>query len=205
MKSKDYHDYVIKDGKLIGDFESMYQNSEEVPWHQDQGGPDQKIALNLLSSYHFDTIIDIGCGLGYYLDQFKDKGDELIGYDISPTAVEKAQKLFPYEFKTLDLVKQDLPSKSGNVLYTVRGFFWYVFPHMPRIIANFNKLKKGQYILISQNWPPKGSDFVGKEILPNPEALMAYFTEFDPIYMNYHYDCKTPGLNNWFTVLMVRK
>ena len=34
--SKDYHDYVFRDGKLVGEFEAIYQNSEGVPWHQDE-------------------------------------------------------------------------------------------------------------------------------------------------------------------------
>lgn len=34
--STDYHDYVSKDGKYIGDFESMCRNSDTTPWHQDE-------------------------------------------------------------------------------------------------------------------------------------------------------------------------
>lgn len=30
---KDYHDYVIKDGKLIGEFDKMYADCDD-PWHQ---------------------------------------------------------------------------------------------------------------------------------------------------------------------------
>jgi len=35
IKSVDYRDYVIKDGRLIGEFEQMYKNSRDIPWHQD--------------------------------------------------------------------------------------------------------------------------------------------------------------------------
>ena len=35
IKSDDYRDYVIKDGRLIGEFEQMYKNSRDIPWHQD--------------------------------------------------------------------------------------------------------------------------------------------------------------------------
>ena len=35
-KSKDYHDYVIKNGDFVGKFEDMYQNSSDIPWHQDE-------------------------------------------------------------------------------------------------------------------------------------------------------------------------
>lgn len=34
--STDYHDYVFRDGKLVGEFEDMYKNSSKVPWHQDE-------------------------------------------------------------------------------------------------------------------------------------------------------------------------
>jgi len=33
MAKKKYQDYVIKDGKFVGDFEGMYQNFED-PWLQ---------------------------------------------------------------------------------------------------------------------------------------------------------------------------
>ena len=33
-----YQDYVIKDGTLIGNFEEMYHESSEIPWHQDENG-----------------------------------------------------------------------------------------------------------------------------------------------------------------------
>ena len=32
-KNTKYQDYVIKDGKLVGQFEEMYQNFED-PWEQ---------------------------------------------------------------------------------------------------------------------------------------------------------------------------
>jgi hypothetical protein len=35
-KSRDYHDYVFKNGKFIGKFDEMYQYSENIPWNQDQ-------------------------------------------------------------------------------------------------------------------------------------------------------------------------
>lgn len=34
--SKNYHDYVFRDGELVGEFEAMYRHSEDVPWHQDE-------------------------------------------------------------------------------------------------------------------------------------------------------------------------
>jgi len=31
---EDYHEYVFRDGRLVGDFENMYRHSKDVPWDQ---------------------------------------------------------------------------------------------------------------------------------------------------------------------------
>ena len=72
IESTDYHDFVIKEGKLIGEFEQMYQKSATIPWHQDEqeGWIDVQFARTLISKFamNMTNIIDLGCGLGYYLD-----------------------------------------------------------------------------------------------------------------------------------------
>jgi len=50
-KSKDYHDYVIKNGKFIGAFEEMYQKFED-PWHHgDATAVQYDMALYLIKRY----------------------------------------------------------------------------------------------------------------------------------------------------------
>lgn len=68
--SKDYHDYVFKNGKLVGDFEGMYRHSAAVPWHQNKqaGWIDVRLTKEFLKDLKpFDEIHDYGCGLGFYL------------------------------------------------------------------------------------------------------------------------------------------
>lgn len=51
IKSKNYHDYVIRDGKFIGAFEKMYRNVED-PWHQgDATAIQYDLALYLIEKY----------------------------------------------------------------------------------------------------------------------------------------------------------
>lgn len=72
-----YQDYVIKDGKFIGEFESMYQNVAEVPWHQDKTAYDLICEFDLTILRHFYSkckwrkILDVGCGLGYFTSRLK--------------------------------------------------------------------------------------------------------------------------------------
>jgi len=71
MKSDNYGDYVIKDGVLVGEFEEMYKNSKEVPWHQDKTAFTlfAEIDLSIIKYYHnkynFKYMCEIGCGYGY--------------------------------------------------------------------------------------------------------------------------------------------
>lgn len=119
VKSTDYHDYVIKNGKLIGKFEEMYKNSNTIPWHQDEQDhwADVKLTTIMLQNRIYDEIHDFGCGLGYYLDILKNKvGKEstiCCGYDVSSTACQKAKSIFnEYLFYQLDLMSENLKNEQ---------------------------------------------------------------------------------------------
>ena len=60
-RSTDYHDYVFRNGKLVGDFEGMYRNSSAIPWHQDEQNEWVDVRL-LRAMMHdmpcFDEIVD---------------------------------------------------------------------------------------------------------------------------------------------------
>jgi hypothetical protein len=65
---RDDHDYVFREGKLIGDFEAMYRNREETPWHQDkqESWIDVRLTRETLRGFKpFGEIHDLGCGLGH--------------------------------------------------------------------------------------------------------------------------------------------
>ena len=49
-KSTDYHDYVFRNGQLVGEFEEMYRNSSSTPWNQDKQEEwiDIKLTLQIL-------------------------------------------------------------------------------------------------------------------------------------------------------------
>lgn len=213
MKEKDYHKYVFDSGKLIGDFENMYKNSEETPWHQDniKAFPDIEISKTILGIVApFNSLLDVGCGLGYYLNdisQFVENKDNVYGIDISKTAIENARKLFPdFNYSVCNLIEPMKGIQSVDVV-VIRGFFWYVFNHMKNIVQNVNKLvNKDGYLLIHQNFPPLDSDFIGKEILPNPEALIKFFSkDFEIIYKNNFNILKQNKNDAWLSVLFKKR
>lgn len=93
-------------------------------------------------------------------------------------------------------------------LVFVRGLFWYVFPEVKKVCDNIVRLidKRG-YLLVQQNFPPLDTNFVGKEVLPNPEALLSYFrSDIQEIMINYLEDSKENSINdNWIYMFGTRK
>ncbi len=219
IQSDDYHDFVIKDGKLIGEFDLMYQCSKQTPWHQDQqeNWLDIRVILDLLWEYGpFNYICDFGSGLGYLLDILKRNVGtpecKLTGYDVSPTCCKKAKEQFlNIDFHVLDLMR-DIPHihkerrKKDNRLFVIRGTLWYVFPNMENVVRNIaSKTTDGDLLLVSQNFPPLDSNFVGKDIIPTPDKILGFFGSFfSPLKTIWIEDKLSDGNDNWFIATMRR-
>lgn len=184
IHSKDYHDYVFKDGKLIGEFEQMYQNSEVVPWRQDKVKEEwfNKVSLAVikraLDDQSVHSIHEIGCGLGYFISNFIDLGYRLSGSDISPTAVLKSKDKFP----KIDFMVDDiriLKKRPQYDLVMIHALFWYVFPQLTTVLENvYSMVRQGGYLFVAESFPKLDSDFVGKEVIPHPERLTAILSDF---------------------------
>ena len=57
---------------MVGEFEAMYQNSNAVPWHQDEqeGWVDIRLTKEMLKNIEsFDGIHDLARGFGHYLNE----------------------------------------------------------------------------------------------------------------------------------------
>lgn len=208
-KSSDYHDYVIRDGKLIGEFEQMYRHSENVPWHQNEQADwiDVRLTTQLLQDLApFDEIHDLGCGLGYYLALLRQNAGSTacraFGYDISPTACEKARALFPdFRFTTLDLTQPaERTAHAGRRLFVIRGTLWYVFPKIAAVVSSINNMMgPDDFLLIVQNFPPLDKPFVGKDVIPDHSALVRHFsTAFEVQRHLWYTDTLRTTNDNWF-------
>lgn len=218
INSTDYHDFVIKNGKLIGEFEQMYKKSDNVPWHQDgqEDRLDIGLTIELLREYSpFDSITDFGCGLGYFLNILKktvgSNKVKITGYDISQTCCEKAKEKFPdFDFRVFNLMEDnEYNKKPYNIknLFSIRGTFWYVFPKMENVVKNIAGMtREGDFFLVSQNFPPLENNFVGKDVIPTPESIIEWFnSHFEPVKTIWLNDRKSQGNDNWFIGLFIRR
>ena len=191
-KAKRYQDYVIKDGKLVGEFEKMYQESNEIPWHLD------KVAYTIFSDlditilkyfhklYQFSSLLQVGSALGFFTDRLsRELGDgvQVTGIDISPTAVKKSSEKFPHiDFKVADMIKDDFSNWEGKFdLVIEKEVLWYILADVECFFKNMRKMTR-RYIYISQAFPDS-SNFLGSDVFPNAEALYCYVKErFNVLY-----------------------
>jgi len=183
MKSKDYHDYVIKNGKFIGKFEEMYQNVED-PWHhRDATAIPYDLALYLLERYEICTnggeVFDIGCGKGAFTARLKRKlpKAKILAIDIAPTAIKKAKKKYEklgINFKVMDIQKEYRNITEKFDLILVSQLMWYILPKFQEIMRYLvkNALKKWLVISKSAFYKP-GEQKYGKEIVQTPEDMIS--------------------------------
>ncbi|MDP2904581.1 MAG: class I SAM-dependent methyltransferase [Methylovulum sp.] len=138
--SDDYHDYVFKNGKLLGQFDDMYRHSKEVPWHQDKTANslfvdlDIAILKHFLPEFNIRSICDLGCGLGYVSARLHSEISPLVaelnitGIDVSTEAAAQACLLHPHiNFFGVNILHDDISSweRKFDLLY-VKDVLWYV-------------------------------------------------------------------------------
>ena len=95
-KYKRYQDYVIKDGKFIGEFEEMYNDFDD-PWEQSKEAlmPEKNIALSHIKGFKRNRRLELGCGFGIFTNEINQVSENTAGYDISLTAINEAKKRYP--------------------------------------------------------------------------------------------------------------
>lgn len=185
--SKDYHDYVFKDGKLIGKFDEMYRYSAEIPWHQDKSSCKvfSDIDIAILKQFKYGSICEIGCGLGYFsnrlhkeLESTGEGQPKVTGIDISQAAIEKAIKQFPeIHFIAKDLRKESLQQLRFD-LVVVKQVTWYVVDELKQFLQNVEKMiKEDGFLYVSESFP--GTDkWVGQDVVDNHERLKEILMQY---------------------------
>jgi SAM-dependent methyltransferase len=106
--SEPYHRFVfdLERRAFVGAFEEMYRREDEEgfdSWHQESPDiPARRIALALLAGRAWPRILDFGCGKGVFTSMLKTNTNEVVGVDVSETAVAKATTRDPrIDFRAL--------------------------------------------------------------------------------------------------------
>lgn len=181
------------DGKLkfVGDFEGLYKASED-PWQQLGFDSDSHAyywysrhnILNVLSKYHQqESVAEIGCGLGQVCEllQGTQLYEKVTGFDISETAIEKAQAEYPdLTFKVGNICDKKMAESSGKGEFSIILFnqiLWYILDDFSTAIKNaYELLSPGGYFLIVQAFSQDEQQY-GKDIVNGFDGLIRYLAQ----------------------------
>jgi ubiquinone/menaquinone biosynthesis C-methylase UbiE len=174
--SADYHDYVIKDGRFVGEFDEMYRHCDD-PWDQDAGPTlAQDIALLILGRHRGGRLLDLGCGKGRFTRRIQEAtGAAITAIDISPTAVAAARTRFQgIEFSVGAVPPLTQCADESFDLVVCAELLWYVLPELPLLFREIGRvLRHGGHCLLIQHFYQPGSQQYGNELMQTPEDLIA--------------------------------
>lgn len=142
--------------------------------------------------------LDLGCGIGQYTKYFKEKGFEVISFDISDIALETLKSNMPdAKTKKLDMAQTfPLANESFDVVVANLSIHYFDYETTKKLLNEIKRvLKKGGYFIGSVNStktynlliePKKIEDNYYKEMdryvrLWNKEQFDDFFKDFEKI------------------------
>lgn len=173
-----YQDYVIKDGKFVGQFEEMYEKFDD-PWMQTVKEPNARekaVILEWCKKLGRLRIMEIGCGLGVFTRQIHDAGFDVLGIDISATAIKKARLRNPgVNFKTGDILDFQAYHDFRPEVIIMSEISWYVLEKIVPFLT-FLKSEFPHVILMhTLTTYPEGEQKYGKEYFTNQKEINKFF------------------------------
>jgi len=182
-----YQDFVIKDGKLIGDFEGLYKNIED-PWHQSRNDQlhdtRRNLAVNwcdrLKQEYGANRVIELGCGFGHLTQTLHKRSFSVIGTDISKTAINKARAIHSSAtFINCALSEFDKLEQFDADIYLMAEITWYVLDDLDNFIKNLKKAKRQRkkpiFLIHLLTTYATGIQKYGADKFTNLDEILKYF------------------------------
>jgi len=146
-----YQDLVIKNGKFVGEFEKMYQEFSD-PWNQSEevhySSLSRRSVCYFLEKFDINSIVEWGCGLGKTVNYIKEntgKDLDILGIDISKTAIDKAKNFYPkLDFKVDNILNISQYNNFDCMFFS--EITWYLLEEkkLDKIFNIMSKNSKGK-------------------------------------------------------------
>ena len=175
--TKRYQDYVIKDGKLVGKFEEMYREFDS-PWQQTETeqlfSKSRHTACLNIRKFGIRSVVEFGSGLGYTSDMIqRATGANVLGIDISETAVKKAKDRFPQiEFRADSVENIERYANYDAILFA--EITWYILPQLTSVFEKMLKHFSGKYFLHNLVFYKGNTQQYGKEYFRSLDEFVSY-------------------------------
>jgi 2-polyprenyl-3-methyl-5-hydroxy-6-metoxy-1,4-benzoquinol methylase len=125
-------------------------------------------------------LLDVGCATGFFLDEARQAGFEVVGCDVSGFAVAHACEVLGLHVVQGDFLEADLPPRSFDVIT-----LFNVLEHLPdqRAVARkLAELLRPGGVLVVETWDYRA---------PVARVLGAYWHDWAPPFVLYYYTKRT--------------
>lgn len=178
VKSGDYHDYVIKNGKLIGRFEEMYRVCED-PWPETEvdleANPCSTRSREILAAHGYKSVLSIGSGKGLHLNWLRKSCPDtrFFGCDVSETAVEHSKARYPQLEVEVGGPLAVLDGSRTYDLVIFREVVWYVLSEWETICRRLKEAYTGASVLVELTF--YDDQTYGKDHFDGPDEFVTRF------------------------------
>ena len=172
-----YQDNVIKNGRLVGEFDVMYRDFDD-PWSQTETGLNTKrsIILHHIKRTSAKKVLELGSGLGYLTNEINNLVVDVLGLEISQTAVQKASLRFPNcRFVVGDILDQNIYNDFLPDMVLMPEITWYVLDKLDDFVSMLRDNFNGIYLLHALTVYPPGIQEYGLEKFTSLDEIMKFF------------------------------
>jgi SAM-dependent methyltransferase len=177
-----YQDYVIRDGRLIGEFEQLYRDFKD-PWLEassEQFASDKAAAINLLcrlrEHHGIRNVIELGCGFGHFSAKMAASDLSVVGIDISETAIGIARQRHQCpEFRVGTIDDHDLLRKIKPDVIVMAEVTWYVLEQLPGFKKFIREEMPKCFLLHLLTTYPPGVQTYGTEYFTDLTGIKDFF------------------------------
>ncbi|MEO5808382.1 class I SAM-dependent methyltransferase [Devosia sp.] len=187
LPPKRYQDYVIRDGKLIGDFDGLYRDFED-PWHQSDTAnvldSRRQLAVHWVEKLRTEMgasrVVELGCGFGHLSGQLSQRGIAAVGIDISTEAIERARTINPgTTFMAGSIEDEWILTDLDPDVVIMAELTWYILDKLDLFLDNLrtwakNRSRPAYLIHLLAVYPP-GVQKYGADRFTNDEEIRKYF------------------------------
>ena len=187
MNSDKYQDLVIKDGKLVGEWEKLYKNHPD-PWMQSTGdqvnSPTRELILSFCSKlrekHGTKRTLELGCGLAHLTEKLHEQGFTAMGTDIAQSAISIAKKrnsaleVFAEPFNETKTLFEFNPD-----IIIMSQLTWYILDDLDVFLSRLrnyaSSVDKPVFLLHALAVYEEGVQKMGAARFTNLEEILIYF------------------------------
>jgi SAM-dependent methyltransferase len=176
-----YQDYVIRDGRFVGEFEQMYRDFPD-PWSEsrlEKFASDKAAAINLLGRlkelHGARRVVEIGCGFGHFSQRIAQTGLQVLGVDVSETAVATARaRVGGVSFQTASIGDHAVLREFQPDVIVLAEVTWYVLDSLREFMAFLRTELPNAFLLHLLTTYPAGVQKYGADFFTDLEGIKGF-------------------------------